>query len=509
MYNNFQRLGRALLVVVFSGICLAGWGQNRFYKHTVQAGETLYGLATRYGVSIAQIKQSNKGMSGDTVRLGATVLIPVVAHSDGVAGTDCREMHKVQRKETIWGIAKQYGLTVEALLAANPDLASGKDKLKKGLFLCIPYATTDSIVTVNPVKGYGHLRIAVVLPLLGQTVEAARCVEFYRGFLMAVDQMKKRGTDITVSTFDEPKAAEGMAGVMDKVRAAQPQLLIGPLYPSHFSGTASDALVRGGLKWVVPFSSRLDKDDRTDNLFMLNAPEDDKARLVADLFLRTFSGAKVVVLHEPAGVANEKAFADLLRRYLSSGGMEIAELPAGYGTAQLKNALATGGRRTIFITDTSLKNGAAGVTAKLRQLRQEVAVARFSVLGYPEWMSTDSDGLSRTELCGADTYVFTSNYFNPYAQATRDFKSSYTGWFKADIENVTPRMAPLGYDAGLYMLMGLKAYGPDFSRQELSANYLQTPLRFVASVSGRGNINASMYFVHYGVNDIVNLISLK
>lgn len=43
--------------------------------HTVRKGDTLYGLAKRYGTSVGAIQRSN-GISGSTIRIGQKVKIP-------------------------------------------------------------------------------------------------------------------------------------------------------------------------------------------------------------------------------------------------------------------------------------------------------------------------------------------------------------------------------------------------------------------------------------------------
>jgi spore germination protein YaaH len=59
-------------------------------------------------------------------------------------------MHRVERKETVYSICKQYGITEEELLAANPEIKN--KKLKKGKFLCIPYPkeTATTSTTIQP-----------------------------------------------------------------------------------------------------------------------------------------------------------------------------------------------------------------------------------------------------------------------------------------------------------------------------------------------------------------------
>lgn len=51
-------------------------------------------------------------------------------------------MHKVKRKETVYSISREYGISEAELIAANPEL-QGEDKIKKGTFLCIPYPTAQ------------------------------------------------------------------------------------------------------------------------------------------------------------------------------------------------------------------------------------------------------------------------------------------------------------------------------------------------------------------------------
>ena len=49
-----------------------------------------------------------------------------------------RELHKVKRKETIFGIAKDNGLTIEELIKANPEMNTPGYELKKGEYIYPP-----------------------------------------------------------------------------------------------------------------------------------------------------------------------------------------------------------------------------------------------------------------------------------------------------------------------------------------------------------------------------------
>jgi LysM repeat protein len=46
--------------------------------HTVRAGETLFAIARRYGVSMDALRAANPGVQGDRIQAGQTLRIPPV-----------------------------------------------------------------------------------------------------------------------------------------------------------------------------------------------------------------------------------------------------------------------------------------------------------------------------------------------------------------------------------------------------------------------------------------------
>jgi LysM repeat protein len=82
------------------------------FDYVVQAGDTLWGLALRFGTTVEAIKQAN-GLASDTIYKGQTLTMP------GVAGGGTTVTHVVQLGENLFRIALKYGTTVEAIAAAN------------------------------------------------------------------------------------------------------------------------------------------------------------------------------------------------------------------------------------------------------------------------------------------------------------------------------------------------------------------------------------------------------
>lgn len=85
--------------------------------HTVQPGETLFRIALRYGVTVDALKAAN-GLSETSVLLsGQTLTIPTaaVAAAHPIAG----RTHRIAQGETLEQIARRYNITTDALLRAN------------------------------------------------------------------------------------------------------------------------------------------------------------------------------------------------------------------------------------------------------------------------------------------------------------------------------------------------------------------------------------------------------
>jgi len=109
-------------------------GAARFAEHTVQRGETLSGIAERYGVPMAQIREANS-LTGSTIVTGRRLRIPTSGESAGsaavaeapaaaparpaaVAGGGGIE-HTIQPGETLSGIAERYGVPMAQIREAN------------------------------------------------------------------------------------------------------------------------------------------------------------------------------------------------------------------------------------------------------------------------------------------------------------------------------------------------------------------------------------------------------
>lgn len=102
--------------------------------HTVQPGEGLFEIAEMYGISSNEIALANDMTDTNLLRVGQELVIPGVTPREAAASRG--SIHVVQAGESMLGIAIRYGVTTEEILAAN-DLAN-PDSLFEGQELIIP-----------------------------------------------------------------------------------------------------------------------------------------------------------------------------------------------------------------------------------------------------------------------------------------------------------------------------------------------------------------------------------
>lgn len=115
-----------------------------FYRYDTSAGESIYDIAAKLGVTKDFILKNNPD-AADGITSGMTLYFPV--DNQNVATTvsaneSKASVHVVEQGETLYGLAKRYGVTIDDLIALNPGSEKG---LKIGQKLTIPTPMTTSV----------------------------------------------------------------------------------------------------------------------------------------------------------------------------------------------------------------------------------------------------------------------------------------------------------------------------------------------------------------------------
>ena len=141
-------------------------GKRMSYReHVVKSGETVGGLAKRYGVDAADIMASNPRLRSRTLRAGQLVIVPTagplpaeVARQLAAPEASEGDFHRVRRGETLRLIAGRYGVSQHQLQAWNRLGKSTKLRAGQRLRVSPPdIAARSSKAQTRAAKGHSHV----------------------------------------------------------------------------------------------------------------------------------------------------------------------------------------------------------------------------------------------------------------------------------------------------------------------------------------------------------------
>lgn len=504
----------------------SGSNQGKPTFHTIQAGETLYQLTLKYNVTVQAICTANPGLSASNFRIGQVISIPAqtaiqpakenlsetAAQTSSGKKTGWRDMHKVERKETIFSISRQYGISEEELIAANPELKKGK--LKRGSFLFIPYPASkqpakeaektparipsnEELFAQNKqsLKKIQNIKAAVLLPFTEgkNRDEQMRMVEYYEGFLMAVDSLKRQGVSVNLYTYDTKGKSDVTQSILAKEEMKNMDIIFGPAHAANVK-TLAEFAEKNQTRVVVPFSPEVEQVFKNPYIYQVNTPQSYLYSEVYEHFLRKFSKANIVFLDAGTG-QNEKAeFIKGMKNELKTNQVAYKHI-SNSDTLKILAAIDST-RENIFIPTSGKDLSLTRLIPQLTQIRRSYPNVDLHLFGYPEWQTYTQDYLA--SFYELDTYFYSSFYTNNLFPAAVRFTQEYRRWYSKDMANIFPKYGMLGFDTGYFFLKGLAQEGSQLENNlnRVQVTPIQTGFKFERVNNWGGFINRKVFFVH-------------
>lgn len=493
--------------------------------HTIQAGETLYQLTLKYHVTVQAICKANPGLSAENFRIGQVIVIPAQDNTPAqteqtaqaepaVKQNEWRDMHKVARKETIFSISQQYGITQEELIAANPELKNGK--LKKGSFLFIPYPksqetgktapssqaapSNEELFKENSIskKQINTIKVALMLPFTSTSQdEQSRMVEFYEGFLMAIDSLKHQGVSADIYIYDTKGTTAGTNAILSQNKLKDMDIIFGPAHQSSIASVAAFA-DKNNIRLVVPFSPKVDQVFTNPNIYQVNTPQSYLYSKVYEHFIRKFGKTNVIFVDDGSGDKEKAEFIKGMKNELKDNNVRFKQIQLA-GDIDPNKVIAAMDtlQENIFIPTSGRSSALTRVLPHLTLVRREHPHFDMHLFGYPEWQTYTQDFLAN--FYELDTYFYSSFYTNNLFPAAINFTQSYRRWYSKDMSNTYPKYGMLGFDVGYFFLKGLSQQGNKLEENlnRVQVTPIQTGFCFERVNNWGGFINRKVFFVHF------------
>ena len=502
-----------------------------YITHKVKAGQTLYAIARDYNISVATLREDSPSVNPQALSVGETLWIrraaigssteqqaqaEIAEYTDNLnkaTDDDGFDHHVVKPGETIYSLSRRYGIT-EAEFAQLNDVSQG---LKAGAIIRIPRAkeveqevvaeadnspaqtTPGTEITFQKLDAMQDLNIALMLPMNINSKPNASYVEFYQGFLLGLDEVKKTSngnTKLTVynTSHDQLKVQQIVGSTMFEGT----NLIVGPVYEDELN-----PVLQYAHKNSVPVVSPLANISAVQSpaLYQLSPAPEKKYEKIGNLL---DGGRDIYLIYASS---NDKEFEQEIIKELH--GRPYAAYNYSFtnqkSTFKPRNAEA----RAIESIDDILKGEKPCLVIVLANAETDVdrilgtissskvaltdrsePSAQYVVMGTSRWGRFNN--IDHTSYFNNNVVMISTYHAKRDSKAVRDFDSRYIEAYGA----LPSLYAYRGYDTAMIFCAGMRG---DIEYNMLDKRYtpLQTTYKFVRGNAGERYINQEWVRVNY------------
>lgn len=494
--------------------------EENYRYHTISPKETLYSVSRTYSLTPENIIAANPGLSVQTFQIGKTLRIPFFESNEtftSYAGPVVveQQQHKVKRGETLFSISQMYDVSVDELKRENPSIKT--NELGTNSVLMIPVkkynselARQDAVyesqanVLLSQRKIFEKvnvMQVGLLMPFLEKNdAQKIRIQEYYEGFLLAVEKLKKEGVNLELYVFDigTDSNTKKLESLLTTMEIQNLDLVIGGVSDKQIK-ILSDFSKSKNIKYVIPFSSKNTEVLNNGNIFQVNTPQTKLYSKASQVFVDKFSIANIIFLETNEDHEKDSLMA-IMKKDLNSRSIPYKSIVISESMDRELTPLLDASKDNILIPSSGNIGVLGEVLSTLNGLRELNSEYNIHMFGYPEWQTYEYNYLKDYHNHG--TYIYTSFYVDNDASDTVDFRDGFKKWYKKDLQKTYPQYAMLGYDTGLYFLTALHKYGRNFETK-LNSMYVDTTqfaFNFERANNWSGFINTGLYLIHYDTN---------
>ena len=419
-----------------------------------------------------------------------------------------RDIYTAKKKDTIYGIAKNYGITIDELKEANPEMKAEGYNLKKGDFVFIPYAKPAPPAPAKTVLPADDLtkrtiRIGVMLPIHKQNGDGLRMIEYYRGMIMACDSLRRQGISTDIHAWNVPIDADIRQTLLEK-DAAKCDIIFGPLYTSQVKPLANFCQAND-IKMVIPFSINGNDVATNKQIYQVYQSPEQQDEAAVNAFMERFAGYHPVFIDCNDSTSRKGTFTAALRKRLDDKKVKYNLTSLKTPDENFLKAFSTK-EPNVLVLNTARSPELNATLARLNKITQVKPGLQIAFFGYTEWLmytKVYKDYFHRYE-----TYIPTVAYYNDLSARTKALETDFKQTFDENMQQALPRFAITGFDQTQFFIRGIHEHGRAFTgtRGESKYKSLQTPLNFKKVGTG-GYQNTTFMLVHYKTDKTVETIT--
>jgi LysM repeat protein/ABC-type branched-subunit amino acid transport system substrate-binding protein len=461
---------------------------KKYYIHKVEKGQSLYAISKIYNTDINVILAENDEAI-DGLKNGQELKIPVSGAATTVQPIQGSPIdtirygyHKVQKKETIYAICKQYNITDKQLEQWNPFIVS--TGIKAGQLLIVAEkkkaVSTPTVLVMDTIKSISRPKknqytIGLLLPFKiteSELIEVSNliqsksnfpqvqslAVDFLMGFNKAVDSLKSQDFQVKIVLYDvDDKDSSKLETICKSNDFKNLDLIIGPAYPSGFKSVSSYAKSYS-IPVVSPFTQQSKILFENNIASKINPSQFTMIESLADYCVDSLKSMASVFVVNNGAIKDQqyvKAFKVCYNDHLKELNFPVKDSVIEVrGMAGAKTNYVPG-KKNVYVL---FSNNQVYLTDFITQLavfadKKDILLAGWQNATLQE--SIDQDYLNRLSY----TFPAQSNLNNVKAY------SNLIRYYQTEMSSDPSDYFFQGFDVGQYYLQNLKNTGPDFVKQ--------------------------------------------
>lgn len=464
--------------------------------HTIAQGETLYRIAVNNGITVEQLLAANPGIDAYNYSEGTVINIPgsdsTPVHSTpavpSASATNRNDIADIRanavevRADDLNSISRTT--TVDDNTAKQKQTPAGNAQQEQPMVTpAAEYAETAESDSQSERSQEDPFNIAVMLPFnLDETEtgkEAENFTEFYRGFLLAAQNLSNSGRKVNIHTYDTRGNLDTVKELMTGEEMKEMDIFVAPTSTAELDHII--ASVDSDRQFVFnTFAVRNTAYQDNSNVIQANIPHTRMYQRAIDAFMQEMAGRTPIFIQRIGGTADKEEFTSMLKSQLADKGIEYKEIT-------YENTLKDGdfagfdasGSYVIVPLSSSATEFNKIVPATKRFKDTLTSASGLAMFGYPEWLTFRGE---RKENLGTLNATIYSRFYNDESYyPSRRLAETYRQVYGRDMNTAVPSQAMMGYDVASYIIKSLRANNGDFHINITPYEGLQTDFIFTDS----------------------------
>jgi len=289
--NNVEgyniKLGQILIIPIY-GVENAekNIDETKYTYYEVKPKEGKWRVAYDHGITMDELERLNPEIKNETLKVGQKLIVPKFIITQEEKRDDEHYIyHDVQPKETLYGLSKKYNVSIDEIIALNPELKEGLKfgqtiKFLRKTNIDDDIATTekisdfdekikfltqrDTLPAFDTIAGYKPYqfnlldsmrldktyRLAIMLPFKLKNLDTLQdekicnklvknnILDYYSGIKLAIDSLTNMGMKIQYDVFDTQASPYVTGKILEVTDLSDYDFVIGPVKKDNIEKVA-------------------------------------------------------------------------------------------------------------------------------------------------------------------------------------------------------------------------------------------------------------------------------